>query len=103
MPAGPHATAAARKRRGQRSHPRPGIADGTQVVRHDYAGCAAGGALQHLEVVGNGHFWPDGLAYAPSALLGGTLSRQLDTGRAIVDFLARARPALSPILANLGR
>ena len=72
---------------------RPGIADGTQVVRHDYAGCAAGGALQHLEVVGNGHFWPDGQAYARPALLGGTLSRQLDAGRAIVDFLsAHARP-----------
>ena len=73
--------------------PRPGIADGTEVVRHDYAGCAAEGALQHLEVVGNGHFWPDGHAYARPALLGGTMSRQLDTGGAIVDFLgAHARP-----------
>ena len=62
-------------------------------MRHDYAGCAAEGALQHLEVVGNGHFWPDGHAYARPALLGGTMSRQLDTGRAIVDFLsAHARP-----------
>ena len=73
--------------------PRPGIVDGTEVVRHDYAGCAAGGALRHLEVVGNGHFWPDGHAYARPALLGGTMSRQLDTGRAIVDFLsAHGRP-----------
>ena len=47
--------------------PRPGIADGTEVVRHDYAGCAAEGALQHLEIVGNGHFWPDGHAYARPA------------------------------------
>jgi polyhydroxybutyrate depolymerase len=67
--------------------PRAGIADGTEVVRHDYAGCAIEGALQHLEVIGNGHFWPDGHAYARPALLGGTLSRQLDASRAIVDFL----------------
>lgn len=67
--------------------PRPGIADGTEVVRHDYSGCAAEGALQHLEVVGNGHFWPDGHSYARPGLLGGTMSRQLDTGKAIVDFL----------------
>lgn len=73
--------------------PRPGVADGTSVVRHDYAGCAPGGALQHLEVVGNGHFWPDGHAYARPALLGGTSSRQLDASRAIVEFLeAHARP-----------
>ena len=39
---------------------RAGIADGTRVVRHDYVGCVPGGALQHLEVVGNGHCWPDG-------------------------------------------
>ena len=72
---------------------RPGIADGTRVVRHDYEGCVPGGELQHLEVVGNGHFWPDGHAYAWLALLGGTLSRQLDASRAIVEFLAaHARP-----------
>ena len=72
---------------------RAGIADGTRVVRHDYVGCVPGGALQHLEVVGNGHFWPDGHAYAWLALLGGRLSRQLDASRAIVEFLAaHARP-----------
>ena len=73
--------------------PRAGVADGTSVVRHDYAGCVAGGALQHLEVVGNGHYWPDGQAYARPALLGGAPSRQLDASRAVVEFLeAHARP-----------
>jgi polyhydroxybutyrate depolymerase len=73
--------------------PRPGVADATSVVSHDYASCAPGGALRHLEVVGHGHFWPDGHAYARPALLGGTLSRQLDASRAIVAFLeAHARP-----------
>ena len=68
---------------------RPGVAgDGTQVVRHAYAGCVPGGALEHLEVVGNGHYWPDGHAYARPALLGGTMSHQLDASRTIVDFLA---------------
>ena len=73
--------------------PLPGINDGTSVVRHDYAGCAAGGALEHLEVVGNGHYWPAGFQYASPATLGGVMSRQLDTGQAVVDFfLANARP-----------
>ena len=74
--------------------PRPGVAaDGTSVVRHAYGACVAGGALEHLEVVGNGHFWPDGHAYARPARLGGTLSRQLDASRAIVEFLlAHGRP-----------
>jgi polyhydroxybutyrate depolymerase len=73
--------------------PRPGISDGTLVVRHDYAHCAAGGALEHLEVVGNGHFWAGGNPYASGAILGGTMSRQLDTSQAVVDFfVAHGRP-----------
>jgi polyhydroxybutyrate depolymerase len=73
--------------------PRPGVHDGTSVVRFDYAGCAAGGDVEHLEVVGNGHYWPDGEVYASGRLLGGVMSRQLDTGQAIVDFfIAHARP-----------
>jgi polyhydroxybutyrate depolymerase len=68
--------------------PRPGVNDGTSVVRLDYAHCGAGGALQHLEVIGNGHYWPDGERYANPRLLGGTMSRQLDTGAAIVAFFA---------------
>jgi len=72
---------------------RPGVADGTSVVRHDYAGCVAGGALSHLEVVGNGHYWAGGHPYASGAILGGTMSRQLDTSQAVVDFLiAHGRP-----------
>jgi polyhydroxybutyrate depolymerase len=73
--------------------PLPGVNDGTSVVRHDYAGCAAGGALEHLEVVGNGHYWPGGYVYASNAILGGVMSQQLDTGQAVVDFfVANARP-----------
>jgi polyhydroxybutyrate depolymerase len=73
--------------------PIAGVADGTSVVRFDYAGCVAGGELEHLEVVGNGHYWPRGDAYASGAILGGTMSRQLDTGQAIVDFFtAHGRP-----------
>jgi len=66
--------------------PRPGVADGTSVVRHDYMGCVAAGALSHLEVVGNGHFWGGGHPYASGAIVGGTMSRQLDTSQAVVDF-----------------
>jgi polyhydroxybutyrate depolymerase len=73
--------------------PRAGIDDGTSVVRVTYANCAAGGALEHLRIVGNGHYWPDGHSYARGRLLGGTMSRQLDAGQAIVDFfMANARP-----------
>jgi polyhydroxybutyrate depolymerase len=73
--------------------PRPGVHDGTSVVRFAYPRCGAGGDLEHLEVVGNGHYWPDGWPYAGSRLLGGVMSRQLDTGEAIVDFfVAHARP-----------
>jgi polyhydroxybutyrate depolymerase len=73
--------------------PRPGVNDGTSVVRLSYASCGSGGELEHLEVVGNGHYWPDGDRYASGRLLGGTMSRQLETGQAIVDFFAaHARP-----------
>ncbi|MBV9889353.1 MAG: hypothetical protein JO090_00515, partial [Rhizobacter sp.] len=68
--------------------PLAGVNDGTSVVRHDYAGCIAGGALEHLEVVGNGHYWPRGAADASSAVVGGVMSRELATDQAIVDFLA---------------
>jgi polyhydroxybutyrate depolymerase len=66
--------------------PLPGVNDGTSVIRHDYAGCVAGGALTHLEVVGNGHYWPRGNDYASGAILGGIMSRQLDAGQAVTDF-----------------
>ena len=68
--------------------PRPGVNDGTSVIRLAYANCGAGGELEHLQVVGNGHYWPDGDRYASGRLLGGTMSRQLATGPAIVDFFA---------------
>ena len=68
--------------------PIAGVNDGTSVVRHDYAGCAAGATLEHLEVVGNGHFWAGGYPYASGAILGGVMSRQLDTAQAVIDFFA---------------
>ena len=68
--------------------PRPGIDDGTSVVRFTYANCSAGGDLEHLEVVGGGHYWPDGERYASGRRLGGVMSRQLATGEAIVAFFA---------------
>jgi polyhydroxybutyrate depolymerase len=68
--------------------PIAGVNDGTSVVRHDYSGCAPGGALEHLEVVGNGHYWPRGWVYAGGAIVGGVMSRQLATDQAIVDFFA---------------
>jgi polyhydroxybutyrate depolymerase len=68
--------------------PIAGVNDGTSVVRLDYDDCDAGGELAHLEVVGNGHFWPRGDAYASGAILGGSMSRQLDTSQAVIDFFA---------------
>ena len=68
--------------------PIAGVNDGTSVVRQNYSGCAAGGALEHLEVVGNGHCWPRGYAYASGTVVGGVMSRQLMTDQAIVDFFA---------------
>jgi len=68
--------------------PLAGVSDGTSVVRQDYLGCVAGGALEHLEVVGNGHYWPRGWVYASGAVVGGVMSRQLAADQAIVDFFA---------------
>ncbi|MEP6740148.1 MAG: hypothetical protein ABJA61_07190 [Caldimonas sp.] len=73
--------------------PIPGVNDGTSVIRHDYSGCAAGGLLEHLEVVGNGHYWPSGYTYASSTMLGGVMSRQLNASQVVVDFFsANGRP-----------
>ena len=96
-PAGPRATAAAPSRRGRRSRRGPASHDGTSVVRHDYAGCARGRRAEHLEVVGNGHYWPDGQALRerpPSSAA--TMSRQLDTGQAVVDFFGARAAAPCP-------
>jgi len=72
--------------------PRAAVNDGTQVVRLAYRGCTRG-SVEHLQVVGNGHYWPDGHAYARPRLLGGAMSHQLDTARAMVAFFAaNAKP-----------
>lgn len=68
--------------------PLPGVSDGTSVVRHDWPGCAAGGAVEHLQVVGGGHFWPRGYDAAQAVAQTGVLSQQLDAGQAIVAFFA---------------
>ena len=69
------------------------VPDGTSLTRHRYAGCTAGGDLVHIEIVGHGHFWPDGWPYASRRLLGGTMSRHFDANEAIVAFFANhARP-----------
>lgn len=52
---------------------------GTRVVRLVHTGCNAGGAVEHLRVVGNGDYWPGGQSYARAARVGGTNSRELDT------------------------
>jgi polyhydroxybutyrate depolymerase len=61
--------------------------DATHVVRVAFSGCKRGN-VEHLRVVGGGHYWPDGNVYARPRLLGGTMSRQLDTARAMVAFFA---------------
>ena len=66
----------------------PGVADGTSVVQHTYSGCATGGDLEHLEVVGNGHFWPQGYSYSTPATAGGVMSDQLNTSQTVIDFFA---------------
>ena len=69
--------------------PRPGIDDGTSVVRFDYASCGARRrARAPARWSATATTGPTGNAYASSRLLGGVMSRQLDTGEAIVDFFA---------------
>ena len=68
-------------------------ADGTSVVRIAHAGCATGGDLQHLQVVGGGHYWPRGSSFSVTGNSGGVQSQQLDAGQAAIDwFRAHGRP-----------
>ena len=68
-------------------------ADGTSVVRSTYAGCAAGGDLQHLQIVGGGHYWPRGSSFSVTNASGGVQSQQLDASQAVIDwFSAHGRP-----------
>jgi polyhydroxybutyrate depolymerase len=68
-------------------------ADGTSVVRSSYAGCAAGGELQHLQIVGGGHFWPRGSSFSVTNNSGGVQSQQLDASQAVIDwFSSHGRP-----------
>ena len=42
--------------------------------------------MEHLEVVGNGHFWPQGDSYSTPAKAGGVMSDQLNTSQTVIDF-----------------
>jgi polyhydroxybutyrate depolymerase len=66
--------------------PLPGVNDGTSVVRQSYAGCGNGGDLEHLQVVGGGHYWSRGYSFSVTGNSGGVMSQQLDTSQAVVDF-----------------
>ena len=63
-------------------------ADGTSVVRVGYAGCAAGGELQHLRIVGGGHYWPRGSSFSVTGGSGGVQSQQLDASQAVIGWFA---------------
>ena len=65
-----------------------GVNDGTSVVQYRWAGCAAGGPVEHLQVLGGGHSWPRGHDAVNGIAQTGVLSQQLDASRAIVTFLA---------------
>jgi len=67
--------------------------DGTSVIRTNYAGCAVGGKLQHLQIVGGGHHWPRGTSFSVTGNSGGVQSQQLDASQAVIDwFAAHGRP-----------
>ena len=73
--------------------PLPGVNDGTSIVRQSYAGCASGGDLVHLQVVGGGHYWSRGHSSSVSGNSGGVMSQQLDTSQTVIDFFtAHGRP-----------
>lgn len=63
-------------------------ADGTSVVRVSYATCATGGELQHLRIVGGGHYWPRGSTFSVTGNSGGVQSQQLDASRTVIDWFA---------------
>lgn len=68
--------------------PLPGVNDGTSVVRETSAGCTAEGAVEHMEIIGGGHYWPRGFNVLDVIQQSGVLSQQLDASQAIVAFLA---------------
>jgi polyhydroxybutyrate depolymerase len=59
--------------------------DGTHTVKHTYT-CTTG-ALVFYEVVGGGHTWPGGFAYASTAMVG-PVARDFSANTVIVDFFA---------------
>lgn len=65
--------------------------DGTETNRHTWAGCTA--ALEHLEIEGGGHTWPDGHQYLGEATIG-PVPRDFGS-EVILDFFdANPRQAL---------
>ena len=66
--------------------PLPDVADdGTTTVKHTWA-CVRG-AVVFYEVMGGGHTWPGGNAYAPAAMVG-PVARDFSANEVIVDFFA---------------
>jgi polyhydroxybutyrate depolymerase len=62
-------------------------ADGTQVVRHAYVGCAPAARSSTSRSSATATSGPTAMPTHVPKLLGGTMSRQLDASRAVVDFL----------------
>ncbi|MRW83330.1 esterase [Pseudoduganella sp. FT26W] len=62
------------------------LIDQTRVIQTSFSGCARGGGVVLLTVVGGGHAWPGGGQYAPRLLIGAA-SRQINASEKIADFL----------------
>jgi polyhydroxybutyrate depolymerase len=62
------------------------VIDQTRVIQTSFSGCARGGGVLLLTVVGGGHAWPGGGQYAPRLLIGAA-SRQINASEKIADFL----------------
>jgi polyhydroxybutyrate depolymerase len=61
------------------------VADGTTVVRYDFAGCREGSEVTLFAIDGGGHNWPG----APAAPGGGPQTRDIHASEEMVDFFAR--------------
>jgi polyhydroxybutyrate depolymerase len=60
-------------------------ADGTRVIKIEYAQCAADSKVVLYRIDGGGHTWPDGRQYLPAGLIGRT-SRDINACDEIWEF-----------------
>ena len=68
-------------------------ADGSSIVSNSYAGCAAGGELQQLQLVGGGHYWPRGSSFSVTGNSRGVQSQQLAASQTVIAwFTTHGRP-----------